>query len=1075
MGTSSLLKRTANDRASRGRALRLAAAALLLGLGGAGCEFVTAVDRAQIPDTTTTTSGGGGQGGGGQGGQGGGQGGNQGGGGAAPIPCDNPSDCPGTDSECQTRTCEGNECGVHYAPPNKPTSNQTDSDCKRNVCDGQGNIISVHDDLDVLVDGDPCSSDLCDAGTPVNAPAPATTPCDVGGGHFCDGGGACVECLVGGDCVSGICASDTCVAPTCGDGVQNGQETDLDCGGPACVKCADLLACGFGTDCLSGICHNGHCKVPACNDHVANGQETDVDCGGPACPDCATGEGCAVDEYCLGVLCSGTVGLPTCTDLVKNGSETDVDCGGGACAPCGTNKLCALPSDCASGVCTNGHCAPPVCGDGVVNGNEACDDANADNTDGCLDTCALASCGDGHVQAGVEPCDDGNAIDTDACLTGCVLPTCGDTFVWFGVEACDDGNTSDGDGCSATCALEGCGDGVVSGLEECDDGNLSNDDGCLNNCTLPTCGDGFVYAGVEGCDDGNAIANDGCAALCTLEAGYTCAGAPSACTSPAEINCSDGADNDGDGNTDCGDTDCALGCDPNVGPCAAGETLVVYTSADTPKPIPDVSSITSAITVGGIGKITRAVAQLNIAHVYDADLDMFLKAPSGASVELATDVGGTGDNFTSTILHELCPTLITAGTAPFTGCYNPEGNLATLNGGPAKGAWILTVTDDLSANVGTLSSWRLALCVGASTCGDGVVDAVEACDDAGSANGDGCSATCTFEPGWTCAGAPTACTPICGDGIVVAGEPCDDGGVSSGDGCSAACTLEPGYFCSGSPSSCLPGDVEPNNGFADADARALDPVPMLITGDTVYGGAIQAVGDKDYYKMVLATSQVVRFEAFDSSGADCLGGLTTTLRIYDAAQTQLYTDNITGISSCSSIVASLAAGTYYVEIEETGNNAVIGGYRLEVKLQSDIGAEAEVNDAQAQANPLSGSNVYLYGTHQVNTDADYFEIVVPASGLSLVAETIEGGAETCESNGVDSRLTLYDAAGVQLADDDDTGRGYCSKLDGSGTTPLDSGAHDLAAGTYYLQLRASSAAQSNANGQFDYRLVVLLR
>src|SRR5690606_30798392 len=40
------------------------------------------------------------------------------------------------------------------------------------------------------------------------------------------------------DCASGVCESETCAAPSCGDGVRNGDETDVDCGG-ACEPCLD--------------------------------------------------------------------------------------------------------------------------------------------------------------------------------------------------------------------------------------------------------------------------------------------------------------------------------------------------------------------------------------------------------------------------------------------------------------------------------------------------------------------------------------------------------------------------------------------------------------------------------------------------------------------------------------------------------------------------------------------------------------------------------------------------------------------------------------------------------------------
>jgi len=44
----------------------------------------------------------------------------------------------------------------------------------------------------------------------------------------------------------------------------------------------------------------------------------------------------------------------------------------------------------------------------------------------------------------------------------------------------------------------------------------------------------------------------------------------------------------------------------------------------------------------------------------------------------------------------------------------------------------------------------------------------------------------------------------CGNGLLEPGEECDDGNVISGDGCSATCTVEAGYACSGSPSVCMP-------------------------------------------------------------------------------------------------------------------------------------------------------------------------------------------------------------------------------------------------------------------------------
>lgn len=75
--------------------------------------------------------------------------------------------------------------------------------------------------------------------------------------------------------------------PTCTDGIKNGSETDVDCGGSCVAKCQNGKACGASTDCVSNLCSGGICQAaPTCTDGVKNGTETGVDCGGscPACP-----------------------------------------------------------------------------------------------------------------------------------------------------------------------------------------------------------------------------------------------------------------------------------------------------------------------------------------------------------------------------------------------------------------------------------------------------------------------------------------------------------------------------------------------------------------------------------------------------------------------------------------------------------------------------------------------------------------------------------------------------------------------------------------------------------------------
>ena len=133
-----------------------------------------------------------------------------------------------------------------------------------------------------------------------------------------------------------------------------------------------------------------------------------------------------------------------------------------------------------------------ACGDGVVDADEECDDANQADDDACLANCLAARCGDAVVETDVEDCDDGNDDNSDACLSTCEAASCGDGFVQAGVEDCDDANLIETDACRSTCEQARCGDGVVeAGVEACDDGNLDDLDTCSKTCELlvppPSC------------------------------------------------------------------------------------------------------------------------------------------------------------------------------------------------------------------------------------------------------------------------------------------------------------------------------------------------------------------------------------------------------------------------------------------------------------------------------------------------------------------------------------------------------------------------------------------------------------
>ncbi len=66
----------------------------------------------------------------------------------------------------------------------------------------------------------------------------------------------------------------------------------------------------------------------------------------------------------------------------------------------------------------------PVCGNGIKESGEQCDDGNTNNYDGCSSTCQEESpvCGNGRIETG-EQCDDGNTNSNDGCSAQCKAET----------------------------------------------------------------------------------------------------------------------------------------------------------------------------------------------------------------------------------------------------------------------------------------------------------------------------------------------------------------------------------------------------------------------------------------------------------------------------------------------------------------------------------------------------------------------------------------------------------------------------------------------------------------------------
>ena len=105
----------------------------------------------------------------------------------------------------------------------------------------------------------------------------------------------------------------------------------------------------------------------------------------------------------------------------------------------------------------------------------------------------------------------------------------------------------------------------------------------------------------------------------------------------------------------------------------------------------------------------------SLEHENIGDVDVYLRAPNGAFIELTTGNGGDGGNgsgmdfYLNTCFNEFSTNDITIPGAvpPYSGTFMPEGNLSDLNGSPVNGDWQLVIVDDDLNNIGRLYKWSI--------------------------------------------------------------------------------------------------------------------------------------------------------------------------------------------------------------------------------------------------------------------------------------------------------------------------------------------------------------------------------
>ena len=167
-----------------------------------------------------------------------------------------------------------------------------------------------------------------------------------------------------------------------------------------------------------------------------------------------------------------------------------------------------------------------------------------------------------------------------------------------------------------------------------------------------------------------------------------------------------------DGGTDLG----TVSFEYRLGGVSSFSVTDTYSYTGAAVPLPDLRTVEVPITIAATGVVSDVNVRVRLNHTFNGDVDMFLVAPDGTTVELATDLPGAGfgsgaNDCTGvpTVFDDQATTAITSGSAPFAGTFRPEGKLTDLNGKLVEGVWKLRITDDESGDTGTLGCFQLEI------------------------------------------------------------------------------------------------------------------------------------------------------------------------------------------------------------------------------------------------------------------------------------------------------------------------------------------------------------------------------
>ncbi len=351
------------------------------------------------------------------------------------------------------------------------------------------------------------------------------------------GSGGGPECTVPGDCLGAdACNDPTCTAGTCG-----------------LAPKADGTACPKDGKCMSGMC-----VPPTCTNLMEDGAETDVDCGGGVCLPCGEGLGCDNDSDCLTGVCDGNNICVPCndsdqcestsycnTDATPDTCEDDLAVG----SPCEDDSACQGNANCVDGFCCNGPC----------NGEcESCADADSIGMNGECSLIDIAADPDPDDECSSMGCQSGacNALAAACALdpagTSCGAATCANAMLTErecdAAGGCMDVNSACGVGYACT------GNGSACETSCNDNGDCQPAFHCSGSTCVADKANGMPCAGGDDgeCVSGNCVDDHGDNVCCDTPCDQRCescdmAGSVGTCTpitsGDPDTECPDPPDN----------------------------------------------------------------------------------------------------------------------------------------------------------------------------------------------------------------------------------------------------------------------------------------------------------------------------------------------------------------------------------------------------------------------------------------------------------------------------------------------------------------------------------------------------